>query len=201
MNTDLDAAVQQLRASGCENRFDARKLDPAQYPLTIEKPRYWELTGHVVEKTAKNIEKWGKTALSTQLHYMQLAFELVYEARIGDMARGLVKDTNKLLRKASNDWVCPKKYGFKFSSTNLIPQQRAVTYEKELANGHRITMVDTQATMDAHPEMSDEMLGAVMDLVEDYGSARSAGKSHYKTLQALQEYQNRLLVSCGLLQE
>lgn len=54
-----------------------------------------------------------------------------------------------------------------------------------------MTMVDTLGTLQAHPDVGDEFKKAIVDYVGNYIKP-SKGKTHYRTLRALQLAQNVL---------
>lgn len=52
-------------------------------------------------------------------------------------------------------------------------------------------MVDTEATMKAHDDMGKDLKRAVYDFMDNF-AAKGKGKSHYKTILAIQAYQETL---------
>ena len=57
-------------------------------------------------------------------------------------------------------------------------------------------MIDTKATIDTHPNLGADLETAIMDTIENYDHTRSAGRTHYNTVVALQAYQNLLEGPC-----
>jgi hypothetical protein len=54
-------------------------------------------------------------------------------------------------------------------------------------------MVDTEAMIKAHPEMTKELRSAIKKLVNQYATDKSKpGNYHYKIVLAIKDYQSRL---------
>lgn len=100
---DVYQAAQQLIDSGCVNkRYDSTKI----LTFDIDAPNYFTLVEAVWKKTSANL-RTDETGLKAQYGKISFAFELIYDARIGDMTRGLVGALNKRLGKLKAGWVCP----------------------------------------------------------------------------------------------
>ncbi|GLI79234.1 hypothetical protein PoHVEF18_007562 [Penicillium ochrochloron] len=184
LDPDVDATAQELRTSGtegtssrCSNKYDFNKVFPEIYPEGTS-PSYQEVMRTLVKSIQAQRSALGDDKLTSQLDKARRAFGLTYEARIGDMTNGLINDVNRTLQKNGITWTCE-------------------TFEQELLNGYTVQMIDTKATIDAHPELKgSDLETAIMDTIEDYDHAKSAGRSHYFIIVALQAYQNLLQGPC-----
>lgn len=107
LDPDVWEASNELRASGCQNKYDAHKLFPALYPPGSV-PSYEALMEEMVHSFQSDRRLWTDAAkLRSQLKNIRKAFGLVYEARTGAMADKLVQAVDKLLKHRKIGMVCP----------------------------------------------------------------------------------------------
>ncbi|KAJ5248886.1 hypothetical protein N7468_000337 [Penicillium chermesinum] len=172
---DPKDAAAQLSAAGYAGNTDVRRLLPDDYENMDghTTPPFSEVFDKILGVIQACRDEVGDEPLAAQLLGARDSMAYNHEARVADQSEKAIENVNIWLHKRGYTWDVE-------TSTETLSD--GSTYEK----------FDSQATLDAHPEVNAvDLTQTISDFVAEY-SASKKYQNHFLAAQASQGYQSVL---------
>lgn len=201
LDLDTQTGVGDLKSESYPNEWHPHNLLPLIYkdPDT-ERTRFETVMRKVTDaiqkcRSTKHIET--SSDFLRDLNNARDALQGTHEARREDQAAKCIQDINSKLQDSGVDWVsllCPFLYLVLIYNALTLASCKSVETQRVTGavTGTTWEEMDTEATLRAHPDATDNVRAGVLGWVNGFNSEEGDNANHYKWIQNIQQQSFRV---------
>lgn len=205
LNPDVLTTAKELATTRYSNTISPHQVFPNKWPRGYF-PKFPELFGDVANNIQASRTHLNDQGIDDELEGVRRAIVSIHEARRADRGAGVIRDLNEVLSEHGYTWVRVLRVqqalyiffhaiflSWDWSVTNPMYGQTVETKTQVAPDLSTWTEIDTEATINAHPDESDALRNYIGSYVDNYDKISGTNQRHFDAIQSCQTIESRLL--------